>query len=98
MAIKVKQYTKNNILEEETKKITFPRKVKQIGVQSSLSGLQFKFNNDLGWISIGLTGIYELENEELIEIKSIQFKYDDDSSKKIFDNADLILIDIIYEE
>ena len=92
MAIKVKQYTKQNICAKGLK-LNFEYQIQAIGIQSSIQGVRFTFSDDdKNWISIGTTGVYELKKEDQVVIKSIRF---DDNEQ--FKNAEHVVVDIIYE-
>lgn len=72
--------------------------IKQLGIQS-MPGVQFKINSETqdNWVVIGLTGIYELDLEDLIDIHSIQFT--ETSVDAVADNETAyIIIDILYNE
>lgn len=81
----------NNIFEK------FPN-IKQIGIQS-MPGVQFKINSENmdNWVVIGLTGIYELDLEDLIDIHSIQF-HEDSVTMVSSNETGYIIIDILYDE
>jgi hypothetical protein len=67
----------------------------QIGIQT-IPGVKFNLNNSYSPITIGLTGIYELNVDNFTEITSIQFEKE---SLDMIDNEEetYLFIDIIYE-
>lgn len=67
----------------------------QIGIQT-IPGVKFNLNNSYSPITIGLTGIYELNVDNFTEITSIQFEKE---SLDLIDNNEetYLFIDIIYE-
>ena len=71
--------------------------ISQLGIQGP-TGLKFYLNNGAYPITIGSTGIYELNLENLGRINSIRFDKTDIST--FFPNGNVknrLLIDIIYE-
>lgn len=72
--------------------------IKQLGIQS-IPGVQFKINSENmdNWVVIGLTGIYELDLEDLIDIHSIQF-HEDSVTMVSSNETGYIIIDILYDE
>lgn len=71
--------------------------ISQLGIQGPV-GLKFYLNNGTYPITIGSTGIYELDLENLGRINSIRFDKNDISN--FFPNHNTknrLLIDIIYE-
>lgn len=71
--------------------------VSHLGIQGP-SGLKFYLNNSYHPISIGETGIYELNLENIGRINSIRF--DKDSLYGFYDSGnqvDRLIIDIVYE-
>jgi hypothetical protein len=73
--------------------------VSQLGIQGPI-GLRFSLNGSKHPITIGETGIYELDLENVGRITSIQFNQDDISTfypKDKESKAERLLIDIVYE-
>jgi hypothetical protein len=71
--------------------------VSHLGIQGP-SGLKFYLNNSMHPISIGETGIYELNLENIGRITSIRF--DKDSLYGLYNSGnqiDRLIIDIVYE-
>lgn len=71
--------------------------ITQLGIQGP-QGLKFYLNNGAYPITIGATGIYELNLENLGRINSIRFDKNDIST--FFPNSNTknrLLVDIIYE-
>ena len=70
--------------------------MKQIGIQT-MPGVQFYLNNSIEPITIGSTGIYELNVENLTEITALSF--DTTSINMINQTPSLsyIIVDILYE-
>lgn len=68
----------------------------QIGIQT-VPGVKFNLNNSYSPITIGFSGIYELNVDNFTEITSIKFEKD---SLDMIDNDEdtYLFIDIIYEE
>lgn len=69
--------------------------IKQLGIQT-LPGTKFSLNKSLEHITIGPTGIYELELENNIDIFNLAFHAESMNSISNNDNGYLI-VDIIYE-
>ena len=73
------------------------KSITQLGIQAP-SGVKFKLNKSNNWITIGKTGIYELDLTGMGFISAIRFSLPE---LETFINADSnarLLIDIIYEE
>lgn len=68
--------------------------VTQLGIQAT-PGTIFYLNSSIHPISVGSTGIYELNLEGLSSLSSIQFS--ETSLEAITGDSDGILIDIVYE-
>lgn len=71
--------------------------ISKIGIQGPI-GLKFYLNNGAYPITIGKTGIYELDLENIGRINSIRFDKNDITN--FFPNDNLVnrlLIDIVYE-
>ena len=71
--------------------------MKQIGIQS-MPGVKFYLNNSIEPITIGSTGIYELNVENLTEIIALSF---DTTSINMIDESpsiSYIIVDILYED
>lgn len=68
----------------------------QLGVQT-MPGVKFYLNNGIEPITIGITGIFEIDASDNIEITNLRFSAD--SMELISSNENTYLIvDIIYEE
>lgn len=72
------------------------RPIKQLGIQT-IPGTQFTLNNSLQPITVGHTGIYELELDDKVEIFQLSF------STRSLDYIDAspgayLIIDMIYGE
>ena len=71
------------------------RLISKFGIQGP-PGLRFYLNNSLNPITIGKTGIYELDLENIGRINSIQF-IESEVSNLINNTGNKLLIDIVYE-
>lgn len=70
--------------------------IKQLGIQT-LPGVEFHLNNGITPITIGYTGIYELELDDVSDITSLTFNAK--SMNLLSQNPSAyLIIDIIYEE
>lgn len=68
----------------------------QLGIQT-LPGVKFYLNNAITPITVGYTGIYDLDLEGITEITQLNF--DKDSMIMINSNPDsYLIVDFIYEE
>ena len=71
--------------------------ISKLGIQGPV-GLKFYLNNSAFPITIGKTGIYELDLEGIGRINSIQFEANDITNLFPNDNqTNRLLIDIIYD-
>lgn len=67
-----------------------------LGIQAP-SGTKFYLNDGANAFTVGYTGIYEIDVEDLTEITSLRF--DNDSLAKVANNPALyIIVDLIYEQ
>lgn len=82
------QLTRNNIFSNY-------KSISKFGIQGP-PGLRFYLNNSLNPITIGKTGIYELDLENIGRINSIQF-IESEVSNLINNTDNKLLIDIVYE-
>ena len=70
--------------------------IKQIGIQS-MPGVKFYLNNSIEPITIGSTGIYELDMADGIEVFTLQIN--SASLAQISSSADgYIIIDVLYDD
>ena len=72
--------------------------IKQLGIQT-MPGVKFRLNSTTSenWITVGVTGIYELDLEDLIDIVLIQF--DENSVDVVSESVTgYIIIDILYDK
>lgn len=66
----------------------------QLGIQT-LPGIEFQINNSLECVTIGQSGIYELELTDEVSINSIKFTAQ--SLKRLKDSPDgYLIVDTIY--
>ena len=82
--------TENFLTKYDIKNIT------QLGIQT-LPGVRFTINNSPGnYITVGQTGIYEIELTDDVMITNLQF--DEESLKMINDNnSAFLIIDLVYQ-
>lgn len=73
------------------------KSITQLGIQAP-SGVKFKLNKSNNWITMGKTGIYELDLAGMGFISAIRFNLVDLETYVDEDDNAKILIDIIYEE
>lgn len=73
------------------------KSITQLGIQAP-SGVKFKLNKSNNWITMGKTGIYELDLTGMGFISAIRFNLNDLGIYVDNDVNAKILIDIIYEE
>ena len=72
------------------------KNITQLGIQT-MPGVRFTINNSPGnYITVGQTGIYEIELTDDVMITNLQF--DEDSLKMINDNnSAFLIIDLVYQ-
>lgn len=73
------------------------KSITQLGIQAP-PGVKFKLNKSNNWITMGKTGIYELDLTDMGFISAIRFSLNDLDIYVDKNNNAKILIDIIYEE
>lgn len=98
MAKTIEQYTQNDFIDKES--ISGLANVVEIGIQT-LPGVQFSFNDDGPWITVGHTGIYNLKINKAISIDSFYLNKADspfwDKQTSEWVSGFYILIDVIRE-
>lgn len=84
-------YVNGTVFENPT---CFP--ILQLGIQA-LPGTQFYLNTGIEPITIGFTGIYELDLENQMEI--IRMNFSKESMEAIESNANgYLIVDVLYED
>ncbi len=71
--------------------------MKQIGIQS-MPGVKFYLNNSTEPITIGSTGIYELNVENMTEITALSFDTTSINMINQTPSTSYIIVDILYED
>lgn len=71
--------------------------MKQIGIQS-MPGVKFYLNNSVEPITIGSTGIYELNVENMTEITALSFDTTSINMINQTPSTSYIIVDILYED
>ena len=71
--------------------------MKQIGIQS-MPGVKFYLNNSIEPITIGSTGIYELNVENMTEITALSFDTTSINMINQTPSTSYIIVDILYED
>lgn len=73
-----------------------PSPIVSLGIQTSLPGLQFYINNSERPVIVGVSGIYELNLNDLNKIYSLIFS---EASIGAIDNGShYLIIDVLYED
>ena len=73
-----------------------PTPIVSLGIQTSLPGLQFYVNDSERPVIVGISGIYELNLNDLNKISSLTFS--GASIEAINNGSHYLIIDVLYED